>query len=89
MCFVSYGCNSTAKLNHDSNLIGIISWHNHGHSEYNNEIYLVKAKCKVAAKTSRCNLRKVFNDVTRRDQAGRKFSFPSCESTMYRSRRKL
>ena len=49
----------------------------------------MKAKCKEAAKTSRCNLRKVFNDVTRSDPAGRKISFPSCESTMYRCRRKL
>ena len=31
----------------------------------------------------------VFNDVTRRDPAGRNISFPSCESTMYRCRRKL
>ena len=50
------GCNSTAKLDHDSNLISIISWHNHGHSEFNNDIYLVEAKCKEAAKTSRYNL---------------------------------
>ena len=33
------GCKFTAKLNHDSNLISFISWPNHGHSEYNNDIY--------------------------------------------------
>ena len=68
--------NSTAKLNHDSNLISIISWHNHGHSGYNNDIYLLKAKCKEDVKTSRCNLRKVFNHLTRSNSTGRKISFP-------------
>ena len=82
-------CKSTAKLSQESNLIILLANHNHETDNYNDHIYLMKAKCKEAAKSSGENLRKIFNDVTRRDPKGRTITFVKCESLMYRARRQL
>ena len=83
------GCKSTAKLIQECNLIRLQADHNHGVAHYNDDIYIMKAKCKQAAKSSGENLRKIFNDVTRRDVRGRAITFAKCESVMYRARRQL
>ena len=82
-------CKSTAKLSQESNLIILLANHNHEIDNYNDHIYLMKAKCKEAAKSLGENLRKNFNDVTRRDPKGRTITFVKCESLMYRARRQL
>ena len=84
------GCKSTAKLIQECNLIRLQADHNHGIDKYDDDIYIVKANCKEAAKSSGENLRKIFNDVTRRDvRGGRAITFAKCESLMYRARRQL
>ena len=83
------GCKSKAKFNQDINKISLSSQHNHGLDDNKDDIYSIKRACKVAAKSSGENLRKIFNNQTRVVPAGRKISFVNCESTMYRARRNL
>ena len=45
-------CKSTAKLSQESNLIILLADHKNGIDLYNDDIYLIKAKCKEAAKSS-------------------------------------
>ena len=63
--------------------------HYHQLEDYKTNIYHLKTKCKILAKHSQNNLRKVFDDATRTDPCGREISFTECESAMYRSRRTL
>ena len=53
------------------------------------EVFKLKSKCKSSAKSSQTNLRKVFDDATRTDPYSCDISFPECESSMYRARRKI
>ena len=82
------GCKATAKLL-NTQLIEPLSSHNHDIDGYNSDIFSMKARCKETAKSSNQNLREVFNGVTRASPTGRKISFNSCESSMYRSKRQL
>ena len=83
------GCKGTAKLKIDSNLIYPYSVHNHGPEEYKSEVYDLKTTCKKRAQTTRDSLRKIFDDETRTNPFACEISFNECESSMYRSRRKL
>lgn len=83
------GCKSTAKISQEDNMNLALTDHNYGIEHYKDDIYLIKANCKPAAKSSREKLRKIFNDVTRRDPKGRTITFVKCKSVMYRARRQL
>ena len=88
--FKSMKCKATCKLNRDTNLINpLLAQHNHSDAEYDTHVYELKTKCKTISKSSQSNLRQIFNDVTRNDPSACDISFPQCESSMYRARRKL
>ena len=79
-------CKSTAKLSQESKLIILLVDHNDGIGHFNDDIYRMRAKCKEAAKSSGENLRKIFNDDTRKEPKGRTITFVKCESLMYLAR---
>ena len=92
MCSVSEWGKSTAKLSQDKNLIYVLSDHNHGVELYNEDVYSMKNKCKEAAKflmMLQGRIRKICNDVTRKDPKERTVTFVKCESLMYLARRQL
>ena len=83
------GCKGTAKLKLETNLIYPNSNHNHGIEEYKSGVYELKTKCKKMAESTQDNLRKIFDDETRTSLFATEISFNECESSMYRSRRRL
>ena len=84
------GCKEgTAKLKLETDLIYPSSLHNHGIDKYNSGVYELKTKCKKRAQTTQDNLRKIFDDETRTSLLASEISFNECESSMYRSRRRL
>ena len=83
------GCKGTAKLKLETDLIYPSSIHNHGIDKYNSGVYELKTKCKKRAQTTQNNLRKIFDDETRTSLLASEISFNECESSMYRSRRRL
>ena len=85
-CFVE-GANLLLNSVKTKNLICVVSNYNHGVELYNKDVYLMKNKCKEAAKSSGTNLCTIVNDVTRNDPKGRTITFAKCKSLMYRARR--
>ena len=83
------GCKATAKLDKDTDLITPGNVHNHDFTKYHSETYNLKKRCKIMARTSQEPLRKIFDDAAREDSFATEVSFPQCESSMYRSRRRL
>ena len=83
------GCKGTCRINRETNLVTPLREHNHTVNEYMTEVFKLKSKCKSSAKSSQTNLRKVFDDATRTDPHSCDISFPECESSMYRARRKI
>ena len=73
----------------ETNLIYPNSNHNHGIEEYKSGVYELKTKCKKMAESTQDNLRKIFDDETRTSLFATEISFNECESSMYRSRRRL
>lgn len=83
------GCKGTSKIDRARNLLVPMKEHNHGVDDYKSDIYKLKTKCKTMAKqVETTGLREIFDDVTRNDLCARDVSFPECESSMYRARRK-
>ena len=62
-------CRGSAKLDSHSDTITSLKAHNHPLSEYTAELYLLKSKCLIAARTSRDRQSKVFKQVVRDDPA--------------------
>ena len=73
----------------ETDLIYPSSIHNHGIDKYNSLVYELKTKCKKMARTTQDDLRKIFEDETRTILLASEISFNECESSMYRSRRRL
>ena len=81
------GCKGSAKLNTQINLVYPKSLHNHEVDAYNSEVFALKSRCRTRAKSSRDNLRYLFNDTTRADPSAHKVTYKECESLMFRARR--
>ena len=82
-------CHETAIQKEFSNEIEPNHPHNHPTSEYHTDLYELKSKCKLAAKTSQGRLSKVFRECTRSEPAASLLSYVNLETSMYRSRREI
>ena len=56
---------------------------------YHADKFELRAKCKIAAKSSSTGLRDLFNDTTRHEESADQIYLKKCESIMYRARLEL
>ena len=87
--FRQSGCKGTSRLNRETDLITPLTQHHHSNEDYQSNIFDLKTKCKILAKHTQTNLRKVFDDATRTDPSAHDISFAECEAAMYRARKTL
>ena len=60
--FRQSGCKGTNRLNRETDLITPLTQHHHNNEDYQSNIFDLKTKCKILAKHTQTNLRKVFDD---------------------------
>ena len=65
-----WNCTGKAFIYDDNNLLTNKQDHNHAHAVYNSETIKLRNKLKRAAENSTLNLREMFDDQTRDEEAG-------------------
>ena len=84
-----WNCPGKAFICDDSNLLTNKQDHNHAPAVYNSETIKLRNKLKRAAENSTLNLREMFDDQTRDEEAGASIAYCQIRNSLVKRRKKL